>query len=708
MSEGTGKQEARADRNPGSSISAEDAARLQALKKARALKAAQTGETPAPVSKGNAILLELKKRVLIAHKIAEKYKAHAAQLTLLVKKSQLQNAKLKAQLAEASAQAPDEGALNNLKARVAEQDRQLSEARTQSDVSEASLRRLRTELENLQTQYYLAVADRDGVRAELDAAQMEADQLVNERDALQTDLGELRAQLEKLEMQRQPERLELETLRARLEQQTSDLDFLHEELNDRDERLRTLESTSDEARLHLEARKDETLQVAEQLHQSLEEVALLKREKQQHEAQLMQLQQQYEHLQLSEEQLLAKLEELKFEREVLQEEDEQAVLDYDNLQTRLLELEAELKQAAQSKALLEKELEAARSRAGGADAQQIEMNRIQADLDTSNALLVELEIDLHARDQRIEQLQEELDKQKQISEEQGEQQLELEELRLLREDAESDSKLVTNLQTQIEVLEKQNEEHVQELARLRSDYDHLRNHSTDNSVLDELREQVAQFQEMLREREEENSVLLEQLEAQEQRFEELSSKPGHNLLETSELKEKVENLEQEKLQLERDLQFARTKQADLAEQLEIKDEITQHLRDEAESSNQRSRTLELELKQHQADLTDTRARLKERQAETDENSPEYQKKLTRLEKKASQTEKDLVETRARLLEAHNQMEPLETRRARAEAKASILQRELADALGQVTQLEQRLRDLESDSEPPRRGKKGKS
>ena len=69
-------------------------------------------------------------------------------------------------------------------------------------------------------------------------------------------------------------------------------------------------------------------------------------------------------------------------------------------------------------------------------------------------------------------------------------------------------------------------------------------------------------------------------------------------------------------------QFARTKQADLAEQLEIKDEITQHLRDEAESSNQRSRTLELELKQHQADLLDTRARLKERQAETDERGGE--------------------------------------------------------------------------------------
>ena len=66
-----------------------------------------------------------------------------------------------------------------------------------------------------------------------------------------------------------------------------------------------------------------------------------------------------------------------------------------------------------------------------------------------------------------------------------------------------------------------------------------------------------------------------------------------------------------------------------------------------------------------------------------------------------------MDTRARLLEAHNQMEPLETRRARAEAKSSILQRELSDALEQVNQLEQRIRDLEGDSEPPRR-KKGKS
>lgn len=699
MSEGAGKKEIKADRAAGSPVSAADAQRLRALQAARAQQKAQPAEPGVP-SKGNAILLELKKRVLLANKVALKYKAHAAQLTLLVKKTRLQNEKLKAQLAQGVP--ADEG----LRSRVAEQDRQLSEARSQSDLAEANLRRLRTELENLQTQYYLVVADRDGVRAELDAAQLEADQLVVERDSLQADLAELQALYARAQDQ-----TEVEALRARLEQTKSDLDFLHEELNDRDERLRSLELSSQEARQAAAAQQDESLQVTEQLHQSLEEIAQLKREGEKREGQYLQLQQQYEHLQLSEEQLLAKIEELKYEHEALQEEDEQAVIDFDNLQTRMLELEAELQQSNQSRANLEKELEQARAKVGGAELQQSEMARIQADLDTSNALLVELEIDLHARDQRIEQLLEELEQHKHASQEQNEQQLELEELRLLREDAESDSKLVTNLQEQIDTLQK-------ELIQVRSDYDQLRLHSTDNAVLDELREQVAQFQEMLRERDEEHALLLEQLEAQELRFEALSQKPhsrsAEELLGTAELKEKIDSLQDEvrmlseqKDRVERDLLHARNKHEDLAEQLEIKDEINQHLRDDLDEHKERLESLTMELKQHQSDLQDTRTRLKEKQAETDESSPEFQKKLSRLEKKASQTEKDLVETRARLLEAHNQMEPLETRRARAEAKASILQRELSDALEQVNQLEQRIRDYEGDSEPPRR-KKGKS
>ncbi|MBN9417807.1 MAG: hypothetical protein J0I12_20325 [Candidatus Eremiobacteraeota bacterium] len=704
MSEGTGKKEVRADRPAGSPVSAADAQRLKALQAARAQQKA-AGEAPA-APKGNAVLLELKKRVLLANKVALKYKAHAAQLTLLVKKTRLQNEKLKAQLAQGGE--ADEG----LRARVAEQDRLLSEARSQSDVAEASLRRLRTELENLQTQYYLVVADRDGVRAELDAAQMEADQLVVERDALQTDLGELQTQLGRAVAQQEPDQREIEGLRARLEQTKSDLDFLHEELNDRDERLRSLELSSREAVQAAAAQQDESLQVAEQLHQSLEEIALLKREGEKRDSQYLQLQQQYEHLQLSEEQLLAKIEELKYEHEALQEEDEQAVIDFDNLQTRLLELEADLQQSTLTRRNLEKELEQARAKAGGAEQQQGELARVQADLDTSNALLVELEIDLHARDQRIEQLLEELEKQKQASQDQtdsqSEQQLELEELRLLKEDAESDSKLVTSLQEQIEGLQKDLKQH-------RSDYDQLRLHSTDNAVLDELREQVAQFQEMLRERDEEHALLLEQLEAQEVRFEALTQKSNgrsaEELLGTAQLKETVDSLQDElktlgeqKDRVERDLQYARSKQDDLTEQLEIKDEINQHLRDDLDEHKERIDSLNLELKQHQTDLQDTRARLKEKQAETDESSPEFQKKLTRLEKKATQTEKDLVETRARLLEAHNQMEPLETKRARSEAKASILQRELADALEQVNQLEQRIRELEGESEPPRRRK----
>jgi chromosome segregation ATPase len=704
VSEGAGKKEIRTDRDAGSPVSAADAQRLRALQAARAQQRTQTTEAAPPPSKGSAILLELKKRVLLANKVALKYKAHAAQLTLLVKKTRLQNERLKAQLAQGGP--VDDG----LRTRVAEQDRQLTEARTQSELAEVNLRRLRTELENLQTQYYLVVADRDGVRAELDAAQLEADQLVAERDALQTDLAELQDLYARAQDQQ-----EVEALRARLEQTKSDLDFLHEELNDRDERLRSLELSSQEARQAAAAQQDESLQVAEQLHQSLEEIAQLKRDGQKRESQYLQLQQQYEHLQLSEEQLLAKIEELKYEHEALQEEDEQSVIDFDNLQTRLLELEAELQQANQSRAHFEKELEQARAKAGGAEQQQAEMVRIQADLDTSNALLVELEIDLHARDQRIEQLLEEVERQKEASHEQAEsqteQQLELEELRLLREDAESDSKLVTSLQEQIDTLRK-------ELSLARSDYDKLRTHSTDNAVLDELREQVAQFQEMLRERDEEHALLLEQLEAQEIRFEALTQKPegrsAEDLIGSAQLKEKIDSLHDEirtlneqKERIERDLQYARGKQDDLTEQLEIKDEINQHLRDDLDDHKDRLETLSLELKQHQTDLQDTRARLKERQAETDESSPEFQKKLTRLEKKAAQTEKDLVDTRARLLEAHNQMEPLETRRARAEAKSSILQRELSDALEQVNQLEQRIRDLEGDSEPPRR-KKGKS
>lgn len=613
--------------------------------------------------------------------MAAKYKAHAVQVTLLLKKTKLQNEKLKAELAQ-------RGGDSN-----AELERQLTEARSLAEVSEASLRRLRTELENLQTQYYLVVADRDGLRVELDSLQAEADNLVLERDTLQMDLAELQA-----------ERQELESLKGRVEQQLKDLDFLHEELNDRDERLRSLEASSNEARLAAEARQDESLQVAEQLHQSLEEIATLKRQNDQRESQLQQLQQQYEHLQLSEEQLLAKIEELKYEREALQDQDDQAVVDLDQMQTRILDLEAELQ-------TVRKQLEENKAQAVDAG----EMARIQADLDTSNALLVELEIDLHARDQRIEQLLEELEKARGLNAEQSQQQLELEELRLLREDAESDSKLVTALQEQLDGTQLELEATRTQLTNLRKDYDQLRLHSTDNAVLDELRDQVAQFQEMLRERDEEHSTLLEQLEAQEIRFEELSNRSGsRDVLTTADLKEKIDDLElelkkmsEQKERLERDLEYARGKTEDQAEQLEVKDELNQSMREELESWRNRVENLELELNQHKSDLIDTRARLKERQNESDEASPEFQKKLARLEKKAAQTEKDLVETRARLLEAHNQMEPLETKRARAEAKAAILQRELSDALEQVTQLEQRLRDYEGEPEPPRR-KKGKS
>ena len=133
MSEGAGKSEVRADRSAGSPVSAADAQRLKALQAARAQQKAQAAEA-APASKGNAILLELKKRVLLANKVALKYKAHAAQLTLLVKKSRLQNEKLKAQLAQSGG--GDEG----LRARVAEQDRQLSEIRSQHQSADISLR----------------------------------------------------------------------------------------------------------------------------------------------------------------------------------------------------------------------------------------------------------------------------------------------------------------------------------------------------------------------------------------------------------------------------------------------------------------------------------------------------------------------------------------------------------------------------------------
>jgi chromosome segregation ATPase len=59
------------------------------------------------------------------------------------------------------------------------------------------------------------------------------------------------------------------------------------------------------------------------------------------------------------------------------------------------------------------------------------------------------------------------------------------------------------------------------------------------------------------------------------------------------------------------------------------------------------------------------------------------------------------------LEAHNELEPLDNRRARAEAKVTILQRELAEALEQVQQLEEKLKLYEPDP-PSRKGRKGRS
>ena len=100
--------------------------------------------------------------------------------------------------------------------------------------------------------------------------------------------------------------------------------------------------------------------------------------------------------------------------------------------------------------------------------------------------------------------------------------------------------------------------------------------------------------------------------------------------------------------------------------------------------------LSLHLQQHQSDLKEAQQQLREARKLEGEVPPDVARRLTSLENSVSQYENELVETRSRLLEAHNNLEPMEHKSSRAEARASILQRELHDAMEQITQLEKRL------------------
>jgi exonuclease SbcC len=62
-----------------------------------------------------------------------------------------------------------------------------------------------------------------------------------------------------------------------------------------------------------------------------------------------------------------------------------------------------------------------------------------------------------------------------------------------------------------------------------------------------------------------------------------------------------------------------------------------------------------------------------------------------LERRNHELESDLMSMRQRLLQAHNELEPLDNKRAKAEAKASIFQQELKDALNLISELQSKLK-----------------
>ena len=657
MADNGGKKKSVAPQSGGAQLSPAQIQKLREARQARAASSSATAAEPSarpPVSAG-AMLAELKKKVVLANQLALKYKTHAAKLTLLVKKSKLQSDKLQLQIV------------------------QLQQARGKD------LKRL----QQVEAEALAAGETLLATRAELEAAQAQRAELQQSVNHLEQQLREKFAEAARSETPNDSAetRAELQSLRS--------------QLAGYNDQLADFQSHNEELTLALDQEKAEAFHFLEELEKA--------------RAECQRLQQS-----LTEEQ--------------------RKLAEFEPLRQQLKEVQEVLRVKS-------------------------------ADLDTSNALLMELEIDLHERDERLEKLQRELEGQAEASRASiEEQQLELEELRLLRDDAESDSKLVTSIQDSLDEASAQNRALLARIKSLESEVAHLESeltqvqaHSDSSEAFERdhaaLFEQLEQVQAALHEREDELAAVLQQLEVKEEEAEALLAREADAslLAELERARDQLQQqLDQRTAELEKAQQGGGQRSEYLREELDrtldqlseargqlkqaeeqeatsrkrlrelemLKDAQQKHIDDieaELKSSKERARALEQSesklseqrdelthrLHQLDRDLAEAREQLRQNATPSGELSPELQKKLERLEKKAAQSEQQLVETRARLLEAHNELEPLDNRRARAEAKVTILQRELGEALEQVQTLEEKLKLYEPD--PPRgKGRKGRS
>jgi chromosome segregation ATPase len=355
------------------------------------------------------------------------------------------------------------------------------------------------------------------------------------------------------------------------------------------------------------------------------------------------------------------------------EDDDRAAIDQASEQVHSLQNELE----AQGQQLLEAERSLEESQTNG--------KLLSEELSTLRTELAEVRANLDEKSQRIDdleaektELQEELEEQLVIIEEElqtekgrcHELEAEVEELKskaTANTGDTSNQDLDPKAREKIQNLEKQQKEKNKKLRELEKElasqkelFTAKENHAT------ELTTQIEQLQKKLAEAKAELQAKIDEVERKDLDLEEL-----HLLEEDSELESE-----------ERDAQLAKLK-----EQLSSERAKVSELNGDLEAAQQLIEEMEGLLNERD----DTKIQSASNPEPALEEWPQSAKdEMIQLERRNHELESDLISMRQRLLQAHNELEPLDNKRAKAEAKASIFQQELKDAMNLISELQSKL------------------
>lgn len=315
------------------------------------------------------------------------------------------------------------------------------------------------------------------------------------------------------------------------------------------------------------------------------------------------------------------------------------------------------------------------------------------ELDSLRSDLAEVRANLADKAQRIEDLQvEKTDLQEELEEQ----------LIVIEEELQTEKERVAELSSQVEQLQ----------AASNGSADGEQGESRDPKA----REKIQNLEKQQKEKNKKLRELEKELASQKERCEELEKTKDS---EKSELNAQLEDLQKKLEVVEHELQEKvneiERKDLDL-EELHLLEEDSEL---EGEEKSAKLQDLEKQLAAERAKVDELNGDLgaaqqlieemegllnerDEKRAKEEAEAPIIETKLEEwpqcakdeilsLERRNHELESDLMSMRQRLLQAHNELEPLDNKRAKAEAKASIFQQELKDALNLISELQSKLK-----------------